>query len=170
MGRPSVQGEIGDHPFETVGIEPAHGCPLVMMLDGDAAELLLHTCHPDRPLRSVSVGDSRGLHTARSNIETPPDGLCVFNHLTAISALSGRRWRIGFPRRWPPSAAQTVHAVFPHTAFTKTHASGTQSKVLTEPGLPARTHRTACFQEVVSNPCYASAYSGATGYDAVSSR
>src|SRR3989440_13083706 len=30
--------------------------------------------------------------------------------------------------RWPPSAAQTVRAVFPHTAFTKTHASGMQSK------------------------------------------
>ena len=43
--------------------------------------------------------------------------------------MSGRRWRIGFPRCWPPSAAQTVHAVFPHTAFTKTHASGMQSKV-----------------------------------------
>src|SRR5882724_10584838 len=28
--------------------------------------------------------------------------------------------------RWPPSAAQTVRAVFPHTAFTKTHASGGQ--------------------------------------------
>ena len=84
--------------------------------------------------------------------------------------VSGRRWRIGFPRCWPPSAAQTVHAVFPHTAFTKTHSSGTQSKVLTEPGLPAHTHRTACSQGVVSNPCYASAYNGATGCDAVSSR
>ena len=34
--------------------------------------------------------------------------------------VSGRRWRIGLPRCWPPSAAQTVHAGFPHTAFTKT--------------------------------------------------
>src|ERR1041384_6305356 len=36
-----------------------------------------------------------------------------------------RRCRVGggaLPR-WPPSAAQTVRAVFPHTAFTKTHAS-----------------------------------------------
>ncbi|HEY3618106.1 MAG TPA: L,D-transpeptidase family protein, partial [Candidatus Sulfotelmatobacter sp.] len=37
--------------------------------------------------------------------------------------VSGRRWRIELPRRWPPSAAQTVHADFPHTAFTKTQAS-----------------------------------------------
>src|SRR5690349_24292185 len=32
---------------------------------------------------------------------------------------------------WPPSAAQTVHAVFPHTALTKTRSSVMQSKVLT---------------------------------------
>src|ERR1035438_854031 len=32
--------------------------------------------------------------------------------------------------RWPPSAAQTVRAVFPHTAFTKAHASVGQSKGL----------------------------------------
>jgi hypothetical protein len=56
---------------------------------------------------------------------------------SAGSQVSGRRWRIGFPRCWPPSAAQTVHAVFQHTAFTKTHASGMQSKVLTEPGSQA---------------------------------
>jgi hypothetical protein len=30
--------------------------------------------------------------------------------------------------RWPPSAAQTVHAVFPHTAFTKTRDSKMQQK------------------------------------------
>jgi hypothetical protein len=54
--------------------------------------------------------------------------------ITEPSSLSGRRWRIGFPRRWPPSAAQTVRAVFPHTAFTKARASGMQSKVLIEQG------------------------------------
>src|SRR6202008_4114927 len=32
---------------------------------------------------------------------------------------SGRRRRA--VRRWPPSAAQTARAVFPHAAFTKTH-------------------------------------------------
>ena len=78
--------------------------------------------------------------------------------------VSGRRWRIRF-RCWPPSAAQTVHAVFPHTAFTKTRSYGTQSKVLIESGLPAQTHRTACAQEVVSSPCCASVYNGATRCD-----
>src|ERR1700689_1196211 len=52
----------------------------------------------------------------------------------AALKVSGRRWRIRFPRCWPPSASQTVHAVFPHTAFTKTHSSGTQGKKLTDHG------------------------------------
>jgi hypothetical protein len=30
-----------------VGIEPAHGQAFVMMLDGDAPELLSYTYHPD---------------------------------------------------------------------------------------------------------------------------
>src|SRR5664280_2161869 len=79
---------------------------------------------------------------------------------SAGSQVSGRRWRIKLPRCWPPSAAQTVHAVFPHTAFTKTHASGMLSKVLAEQGSPAHTHRTAWFQEVVANHCYAIACLG----------
>src|SRR6516164_11657558 len=45
--------------------------------------------------------------------------------------LSGRRWRIRLPSRWPPSAAQTVRAVFPHTAFTKTQTTRY------DPGLPS---------------------------------
>jgi hypothetical protein len=89
---------------------------------------------------------------------------------SAGSQVSGRRWRIELPRCWPPSAAQTVHAVFPHTAFTKTHASGMLSKVLVEQGSPAHTHRTAWFQEVVANHCYAIACIGVTGFDVRSSR
>jgi len=88
----------------------------------------------------------------------------------AALKVSGRRWRIRFPRCWPPSAAQTVHAVFPHTAFTKTHASGMQSKVSTEQGLPAHTHRRAWSPAVVSNRHYAIACIGVTGCDARSSR
>jgi len=53
--------------------------------------------------------------------------------------------------RWPPSAAQTVRAVFPHTAFTKTHASEMQSKGSTESSSPARTRRTAWFPATVSS-------------------
>src|SRR3984885_2088805 len=50
----SIQDKIGDHPFEAVGIEPTYGSPFMMMLDGDAAELLFHACHPDRPLDGVN--------------------------------------------------------------------------------------------------------------------
>ncbi len=50
----SVQDEVGDHSFEMVGIEPAHGQAFMMMLDGDAAEFLSHTCHPDRTLDCVN--------------------------------------------------------------------------------------------------------------------
>src|SRR5277367_5937160 len=46
----SIQDEVGDHPFETVGIEPANGQAFMMVLDGDAPELLFHTCHPERAL------------------------------------------------------------------------------------------------------------------------
>ena len=46
---------------------------------------------------------------------------------TPATPLSGRRWRAWSPSRWPPSAAQTVRAVFPHTAFTKMHAFEAQS-------------------------------------------
>src|SRR5713101_7398119 len=47
-------------------------------------------------------------------------------------SLSGRRRRVWSPSRWPPSAAQTARAVFPHAAFTKTLASEMQSRVSTE--------------------------------------
>src|SRR5580692_9027298 len=50
----SIQDEVGDHPFETVGIKPTHGQALMMMLDRNVAELLSHTCHPDRALDCVN--------------------------------------------------------------------------------------------------------------------
>ena len=55
----SIENEVGDHPFQTVGIEPAHGQAFMMMLDGDARELLPHTRHPDRVLDCVD-DDSGG--------------------------------------------------------------------------------------------------------------
>ena len=45
-----------------------------------------------------------------------------------VASQSGRRWRIELPRCWPPSAAQTARAVFPHAAFTKAHPSEMQSR------------------------------------------
>src|SRR5437868_767972 len=64
-----------------------------------------------------------------------------------------RRCRVGGGAlaRWPPSAAQTVRAVFPHTAFTKTHASEAQSKESTESSSPARTLRIAWFPATVAS-------------------
>src|SRR6266545_1037399 len=59
--------------------------------------------------------------------------------------------------RWPPSAAQTIHAVFPHTAFTKTHASEMQSKESTESSSPARTRHTAWFPAAVASHRFATA-------------
>ena len=50
----SIQDEVGYHPFETVGIEPAYGQAFMMMLDRDVAELLSHTRHPDRALDCVN--------------------------------------------------------------------------------------------------------------------
>ena len=59
--------------------------------------------------------------------------------------------------RWPPSAAQTVRAVFPHTAFTKTLSSEMQSKESTESSSPARTRRTTWFPVAVASPRFANA-------------
>src|SRR5271165_7159212 len=55
----------------------------------------------------------------------PRHTLPPFSGRAAFTALvvSGRRRRARLLSRWPPSAAQTVHAVFPHTAFTKTQLS-----------------------------------------------
>src|SRR3954468_7717844 len=53
---------------------------------------------------------------------------------TGITRLQRCRVGGGALARWPPSAAQTVRAVFPHTAFTKTHASEMQWKESIEQG------------------------------------
>jgi hypothetical protein len=42
--------------------------------------------------------------------------------------------------RWPPSASQTVHAGFPHTAFTKMQTSEMSEKELAQPGEQAHAH------------------------------
>ena len=71
---------------------------------------------------------------------------------------------------WPPSAAQTVRAVFPHTAFTKTHSSGMSKKESIEPSSQARTLRTTWSRAVVSSQCFAIAENDAPGCDAQSNR
>src|SRR5215470_13775129 len=64
---------------------------------------------------------------------------------TGITRLHRCRVGGGALARWPPSAAQTVHAVFPHTAFTKTPASEMPRKESIGSGSPARTRRTTWF-------------------------
>src|ERR1700746_1392759 len=50
----SIQDEVGVHTLQTVGIKPAHGQAVMMMLDRNAAEFLSHTCHPNRALDCVN--------------------------------------------------------------------------------------------------------------------
>ena len=50
----SIQDEVGDYPFETVGIEPAHWQASMVVLDRDIAELFSRTYHPDRALDCVN--------------------------------------------------------------------------------------------------------------------
>jgi hypothetical protein len=72
--------------------------------------------------------------------------------------------------RWPPSAAQTVRADFPHTAFTKTHSSGMTKKESIEPSSQARTLRTTWSRAVASSQCCAIGENDAPGFDAQSNR
>jgi type IV secretion system protein VirD4 len=59
--------------------------------------------------------------------------------------------------RWPPSAAQTVRAVFPHTAFTKTPSSEMPVKESIGSSSPARTRRTTWFPVTVASHRFANA-------------
>jgi len=105
-------------------------------------------------LPDVLLGRSPSLHALRR---------CL---LTLVRAL--RRCRVGGGAlaRWPPSAAQTARAVFPHAAFTKMPTMKVQAKGLTQPDLPAHTRRTAALQATFSSPHSASACTHATRCDA----
>ena len=63
--------------------------------------------------------------------------------ITGPSTLSGRRRRARLLSRWPPSAAQTGRAVFPHPAFTKTQLAEWRWKGSSQPSSQARTRRRA---------------------------
>jgi hypothetical protein len=56
-----IRDKIGDHPFETVGVKPSLGQALMTMLDGDAAELVSHTCHADCACDGVNYVAGGGL-------------------------------------------------------------------------------------------------------------
>ena len=74
-------------------------------------------CPPQRPCSS-----HRPVWSRPSSPAAFPNPLgCRPLTVTRLSARFRCRVGGGAPRgRWPPSAAQTVRAVFPHTAFTKT--------------------------------------------------
>src|SRR5260370_41545165 len=117
-----------------------------------AAQLACPALCPARGrLPDVLLGRSPSLHALRR---------CL---LTLVRAL--RRCRVGGGAlaRWPPSAAQTARAVFPHAAFTKMLAMKVQAKELTEPDLSAHTRRIATLQATSSSPHSASACTDATG-------
>src|SRR5271166_1566389 len=63
--------------------------------------------------------------------------------LFEASRLSGRRRRARLLSRWPPSAAQTGRAVFPHPAFTKTSSLERRRRRTSRQGCRARTCSTA---------------------------
>ena len=49
----SVQDEVGDHSLHTARVEPADGQAFMMVLDGNATELLFHSRHANRAPDSV---------------------------------------------------------------------------------------------------------------------
>src|SRR5271166_4748365 len=63
--------------------------------------------------------------------------------LFEVSSVSGRRRRARLLSRWPPSAAQTGRAVFPHPAFTKTFSLERQRRRTSRQGRRTRTCSTA---------------------------
>ena len=61
-----IQDQIRDHPFESVRRKLSLGQAFMMMLDGNAAELPSHTCHPDRArdgVDDVAGGGPKSLRT-----------------------------------------------------------------------------------------------------------
>src|ERR1700684_2766647 len=130
---------------------------------------LTHTAqslgHPFPALCRWSVGRSDVLLGPRPSLPHLRRGYSLFVRQVHRCRVGG-----GALARWPPSAAQTARAVFPHAAFTKAHAFGVQSKGSTESSSPARTRRTTWFPATVASHRCANACIDATGGAARSSR
>ena len=102
------------------------------------------------PLEGLSRDIRKAIGRAISKLShrAPEVGAKLKEHRTRDGRYEGvclRNCRVGggATMRWPPSAAQTVRAVFPHTAFTKTRSAERPETVSAEPGSPARTPRIA---------------------------
>ena len=116
---------------------PPQGAPVVGIIDGgvaDIAPLALWRSGGTDPIDSADrdlahgtfiAGLLAGARALNPHIEARLEpGGCRYYDIPLMprpGLLSSCRVGGGAPRgRWPPSAAQTVRAVFPHTAFTKT--------------------------------------------------
>src|SRR5690348_9191286 len=127
-------------------VDPVHQSPRTRMYG-----YFTHgTDPPPRPYSS-------GFLSLPNRLRRLPSPAHLRRHLLVTQLSPCLRCRVGGGAlaRWPPSAAQTVHAVFPHTAFTKTHASGMQSKESIERGSQARTLRTTWFPATVASRRFA---------------
>ena len=100
------------------------------------------------PARKVSgfVGASQACANSPTvtffDKHTRSQGPSLHRHYPA-SSVSGRRRRARLLSRWPPSAAQTGRAVFPHPAFTKTFSLERQRRRTSRQGRRTRTCSTA---------------------------
>ena len=115
--------------------------------------------------RDVETGPNRGVlavfpsNGATCRCPLPSTGSRGRN--SPASAVSGRRRRP--PKGSPPSAAQTVRAVFRHTAFTRVPVAE-RWKVSARSGEQDHTRRRACARGESGSPGIATAYSDGHGY------
>src|SRR6266436_6333773 len=119
-----LQAEVGHaQRFQVVDVVQERREPQLLILSCCLTYPLQRTrrVHPARCpgrvlLWQVPFGQTASLHPLRHRLPSFVRGLL--------------RCRVGggAPSRWPPSAAQSARADFPHAAFTKTRASGMQEK------------------------------------------
>src|SRR5215831_3072092 len=129
-----------------VGSDPLIGFPHLPFRN----VIRLGSIHEGPPRCQLPSGQSRTTQPLRSSPITGP------------SALSGRRRRARLLSRWPPSAAQTGRAVFPHPAFTKTQLAEWRWKGSSQPSSQARTRRRADGVATFANRSSATCGAGAT--------
>src|SRR5216684_801341 len=122
---PSGALQVGGFRSALAGFRLSLSCPF---------RLLHGTCVPHT---FQTPSSPRGI-TPAFGYGAPHSSARGTSTLLSNALLSARRVGGGAPARWPPSAAQTVRAVFPHTAFTKTHASEMQTKESIESGTPCQ--------------------------------
>src|SRR5579863_2158383 len=142
---------------------PLQGVKAVpQQIDGDVVEQrseprpLVFTCyftHTEQVAQLTDPALSPGRGRLPNVFLSRLPSLCALRRRLPSLVRTLRRCRVGGGAlaRWPPSAAQTVRAVFPHTAFTKTHASEMAVRGLIGSGSPDRTRRTAWFPATVAS-------------------